>query len=319
MSQFSRAFYSEPLFSFPGRLHITEDGVKVEIIAVVKGKRTFRSFTPEEFNLLEEMLKSQDYYKSGFDEAYHKELFDIQSRADEIYEFIFKKKRNAHIVESGRMPTASMTNTDDVSAGESSDVLKRKASSTRLNQEIKDGLSGVISSLSGYIEHKTEQESTILENRQAVSKLWKIKRDAGLLPSDTAPRKTELDILTEKYVEYFKNLNTIRVNWKPAPDKAILLLCIISLFDKQSHRGPFINYDTSLIKQYEDMRDKYSLGKSLVPFKTLFLSMDKEPFWNASPYGTKDLFGILEPGLVTVLRQEKSRNQLKNVLISTYL
>ncbi len=85
----NRAFYSEPLTSTPGRLHITAEKICVEVVVKENGSRKFRSFTLDEFEELKCILTKQDFYKEGLEDVYASELSEVRKRAKHIQEFLF--------------------------------------------------------------------------------------------------------------------------------------------------------------------------------------------------------------------------------------
>lgn len=89
----NRAFYSEQLLSFPGRLHITAEKVCVEVRVKENGQLKFRSFSSEEFNELRSILCEQDFHKEGFEEAYEQELYEVSKRARKIQNVLFEKNK----------------------------------------------------------------------------------------------------------------------------------------------------------------------------------------------------------------------------------
>ena len=128
----------------------------------------------------------------------------------------------------------------------------------------------------------------------------------------------------EKYSEYFSNLNTAKRFGFKAPHKAILLLSVI-----ESIECGLINNN----KLWE-----IHVGDSLIfqpKIATPFWHLQNEPFWNLylhsgenlntvrNPYSVQKLrletVAFIDGDLYRLLKDNESREVLKNLLIKTYL
>lgn len=143
----NRAFYSEPLMSAPGRLHITAEKICVELIVKENGSRKFRSFTLDEFEELKCILTKQDFYKEGLEDVYASELTEVRKRAKHIQEFLFPDEKHNTNLFSHNQFLQSPNSSDvleemnvDSTVPTASDVLEEHADESDLLGCIINGL-----------------------------------------------------------------------------------------------------------------------------------------------------------------------------------
>lgn len=147
----------------------------------------------------------------------------------------------------------------------------------------------------------------------------------------------------ETYISQFRSLHVNVSKGRCAPHKAILLLSIINLFENGKVLTPQIFYDEVLEKTFKETWAKYAKDiEGFTPFVgTPFWHMNFEPFWKLVPKNAysdnKEIFSSHMPGsynkvikecvryaeideaLFTFLSDKEARDELKKVLIDTYL
>lgn len=87
----NRAFYSEPLQTIPGRLHITEDRVYIEIIITIEGHRKFQTFERDDILNIGHFLRCIGYFEGNTNkyENVVEELSNIDWRVNGLQKTIF--------------------------------------------------------------------------------------------------------------------------------------------------------------------------------------------------------------------------------------
>lgn len=147
----------------------------------------------------------------------------------------------------------------------------------------------------------------------------------------------------ETYISQFRSLHVNVSKGRRAPHKAILLLSIIQLFEDGKVLTPQIFYDEVLEKSFKETWAKYAKDiEGFTPYVgTPFWHMNFEPFWKLVPKNAyidnKEIFSSHTPGsynkaikecvryaeidesLFTFLSDKEARDELKKVLIDTYL
>lgn len=141
----------------------------------------------------------------------------------------------------------------------------------------------------------------------------------------------------EKYSEYFSNLNTAKRFGFKAPHKAILLLSVIESIECGLINNNKVELSESLEAIFLKLWEIH-VGDSLIfqpKIATPFWHLQNEPFWNLylhsgenlntvrNPYSVQKLrletVAFIDGDLYRLLKDNESREVLKNLLIKTYL
>ena len=302
----NRAYYSESLISFPGRLHVTAERICVEVILSEGGRRSIRSFTPEEFDELKKSLVEQVFYKEGYEEAYDRELFDVHNRAIYIQNFLFKSV------------ATSKGFTDNEIEEHYQESEAPLDENTYISTEI------AVDPVSDKDQEPIGISSDALDNDLPVNAiveqpLFEQSENNETLVSDVSEK--QLSALTSKYIGKFANLHTAKKkNGRYAPDKAVLLMSVLSLYDGGRHHGATIFCNSSLKEDFKAKWAKYQPDSNPPALKPIFLNMSEESFWHLDPsMSGQDLSAQIDPGLEMIMNQRNSRSLLRKTLFNRYL
>lgn len=307
----NRAFYSEQLLSFPGRLHITAEKVCVEVRVKENGQLKFRSFTTEEFNELRSILCEQDFHKEGFEEAYEQELYEVTKRAYHIQNVLFKTNESPRNYQETKIDEyPKYTPFDD------GDFQEEASTKDEILRDIVAGLAERVSEriVTEGTYSLSPEDIPIVEEP-----LFEKDEYDEMLESNVSEER--MSSMTSKYIGKFANLHIQKTNGKFAPDKAIFLMSIISLFDGgNKHRNSTILCNKELEQLYDSKWGKYRPGTAPADFKTTFLTLGDESFWHLNTPGKKgEISAQIDPGLVMTLNQQNSRSLLRKTLYNRYL
>ena len=138
-------------------------------------------------------------------------------------------------------------------------------------------------------------------------------------------------------VQQLTHLSTAVIMGRQAPHKAVLLLAIMDLVEDGSVTTPRIVLSNQLEEAFEKEWKRF-IGSPLVfkciiatpfwhmqnePFYNLFLNTGEEVFGFSNPYSKKRLreetYAVIDDDLFAQMRLKDSRNELRRVLIDTYL
>lgn len=133
------------------------------------------------------------------------------------------------------------------------------------------------------------------------------------------------------------HLSTAVVMGRRAPHKAVLLLAIMDLVQNGSINSPRIVLSKQLEEAFEKEWRRY-IGVPLVfkcviatpfwhmrnePFYSLFHNTGEEIVGNSNAYSKKRLkeetYAVIDEDLYEQMQKEDSRNELRSILIDTYL
>lgn len=319
----NRAFYSEPLISFPGRLHITAEKICVEVLVREDGQRKFRSFTTDEFDELNNILCNQEFYRDGYEDAYKQELFEIAIRARHIQLLLFNNDRRQ------ASESAYFDRKEDITASAAENTEYADTNSNEYNTDTGNLLEEVSTKeeilgniVAGSVEKAPEVEETILPSEDIsimAEPLFENNDEEEILESNVS--KEKISSMTSKYIGKFANLHIQKFNGKYAPDKAIFLMSVISLFDAgNKHRSSTILCNKELEQLYDSKWNKYRPNSPSADFKKTFLTLSDESFWHLNPPDKKgELSAQIDLGLAMTLNQQNSRSLLRKTLYNRYI
>lgn len=318
----NRAFYSEPLISFPGRLHITAEKICVEVLVKEDEQRKFRSFTPDEFEELINILCRQDFHREGFEEAYRQELYEIAAKANHFQIVLFNNGREA-TKPSFRKKEKSIPKSV-IKKVESADIISNE--DTTETAELSETISTKDELLGNIVTGLSERASDVVATASSPEvipiieePLFEENECDEILESNLSEEK--ISSITSKYIGKFANLHIQKINGKYAPDKAIFLMSVISLYDGgNKHRSSTIICNKELEQLYDSKWKKYRPSIPLADFKKTFLSLCDESFWHLDSSGKQgELSAQIDLGLAMTLNQQNSRSLLRKTLYNRYL
>ena len=144
------------------------------------------------------------------------------------------------------------------------------------------------------------------------------------------------------YIDAFKNLKTSYKSSKKSPHKAILLLSIIEMYEKNVLSTNMIPYDDTLKGYFQKVWKKVLNDDTIfhVDISSPFWYMESEPFWHIVPYrGKEDILKLLrdvnvkpsetklkdcvnyvelDEDLFFLMTLPSGRSSLKRALLETY-
>lgn len=318
----NRAFYSEPLLSFPGRLHITAEKSYIEVLIRENGSRSFRTFSIEEdYTSLINLLIKQDFYQDGYELAYERELFEVSNKAKRIQDYLFKDTRHSsqQINQKNQLSVPKKDNRPKEQVVVPKDVLSQSESETNISKEL---LGNIVGSVINYIICKQPSEkvielspSTIVMPEQPLFE--QEEYDDVVVPNIT---EENVSAMTSKYIGKFSNLHIPKKNGRYALDKAILLMSVISMFDgSNKHQGSTIHCNSQLRELFDSKWEKYCPNTPHDDIRKTFLTMSDESFWHLNPPTSNGEYSAqIDSGLAVTLSQQRSRSLLRKTLYSRY-
>lgn len=138
-------------------------------------------------------------------------------------------------------------------------------------------------------------------------------------------------------LQQISHLSTAIVMGRQAPHKAVLLLAILDLIEAGEITTPQIMLTRQLEDAFRNEWDRY-IGAPLVfkcviatpfwhmqnePFYSLYLNSGEEIKRGIPPYSKKRLreeaYAVLDDDLFEQMRTKSSRNEVRKVLVDTYL
>ena len=148
----------------------------------------------------------------------------------------------------------------------------------------------------------------------------------------------------EKDLPYYKNLflqlSTVIQNGKKVPHKAILLLGIMNQIADGLIKENKIELNKSIANSFAITWEAYHLGHKAPSVWTPFWYMKSEPFWHFKANGNENVlhnilsfaghptigqmrgviaYAYLDEELFWLMKEEKSRKMLAQVLVDTYI
>ena len=139
------------------------------------------------------------------------------------------------------------------------------------------------------------------------------------------------------YIKCFSALNTMRIQGKPAPHKALLLLSVIDLIEQKIITDSNIQFSDILEEQFKYYASRHVGNNSAYDPKINypFYHLRSESFWELvsttgdpvptiSNYSTSNLkkhiaYARIDTELIQLLKDSNARTKLRSVLISNYI